>query len=106
MISDYGNLIGIIRKKKTNISILMSAILPRPKDHMKTDPLIRKINAYIEKQMSKTSRITFLRSYKPFMYSGAVKRESFARKDGALHLNTEGSSKLRYFFLRSIASMY
>lgn len=106
IISDYGNLIGIIRKKKHNISILMSAILPRPKDHMKTDSLIRKVNGYLEKDMSKTSRITFLRSYKPFMYAGNVKRELFAKKDGGLHLNTEGTNKLRYFFLRSLASMY
>ena len=140
MISDYGNLIGIIRKKKSSISILMSALLPRPKyhmdrvkriwylspmraakvqaslriravapeppllahtssesrgtfrqkarslaplngwacavkichdgmledtnsldgAHMKTDPLNRKVNEYIEKQMNKTSRTTFL----------------------------------------------
>ena len=140
MISDYGNLIGIIRKKKPSISILMSALLPRLKyhmdrvkriwylspmraakvqaslriravapeppllahtssesrgtfrqkarslaplngwacavkichdgmledtnsldgAHMQTDPLIRKVNEYIEKQMNKTSRTTFL----------------------------------------------
>lgn len=106
MISDYGNLIGIIRRRKPDISILISAILPRPKDHKLTDELIKKVNGYLEKQMSKTSRFTFLRSYKPFMYGGNVKRELFARKDGGLHLNTEGTNKLRYFFLRSLASMY
>ena len=106
MISDYGNLIGVIRKKKTKLSIILSAILPRPKDHMNTYPLIRKVNGYIEKQMAKTSQIRFLRSYKPFMFGGAVKRELFAKRDGGLHLNTEGTNKLRYFFLRSLASMY
>lgn len=105
MISDYGNLNGIIRKNP-NISILISAILPRPKDHKVTHELIKKINGYLEKQMSKTNRFTFLRSYKPFMYGGNVKKELFARKDGGLHLNTEGTNKLRYFFLRYLASVY
>ena len=106
IVSDYGNLIGIVRKKKPKIVIILSAILPRPKDHTDTDPLIRKVNGYIEKQMAKTSQIRFLRSYKPFMFGGAVKRELFARNDGGLHLNTEGTNKLHFFFLRSLASMY
>ena len=106
MMSDYGNLIGVIRRKRTKLSIILSAILPRPKDHMNTDPLIRKVNGYIKKQIAKTSQIRFLRSYKPFMFGGAVKRELFAKKDGGLHPNTEGTNKLCYFFLRSSASMY
>lgn len=105
ILSDYGNLVGICRKLKPEVNILMSAILPRPVDHEKTDPLIRKVNGYLQKNMSKTMRFTFLRTYKPFMYAGNVKRELFARKDGGLHLNTEGTNKLRYFFLRSIASI-
>ena len=56
MNSDYGNLIEVIRKKKPKLSIFLSAILPRPKDHMNTDPLIRKVNGNIEKQMAKLVR--------------------------------------------------
>ena len=59
MNSDYCNLIGVIRKKKPKLSIILSAILPRPKDHMNTDPLIRKVNGYIEKQMAKLVRSGF-----------------------------------------------
>ena len=105
MISDYGNLIGFITKNP-NISILISAIIPRPKDYNVTHELIKKVKGYLEKQMSKTSRFTSLRSYKPFMYGGNVKRELFARKDGGLNLNTKGTNKLRYFFLRPLALMY
>lgn len=105
IISDYGNLIGICRKLKPSINILVSAILPRPVDHEKSDPLIRKLNAYLQKNMSKTMKFTFLRTYKPFMYAGKVKRELFAKNDGGLHLNTEGTNKLRHFFLRTIASI-
>ena len=107
MISDYGNLIGIIRKKKkTKLSLILAAILPRSKNHMDTDPLIKKVNGYIEKQMTKTSQIRFLRSYQPFMFGVAVKRELFARKDGGLHLKTKGTNELRYFFLRSLAFLH
>lgn len=105
IISDYGNLIGICRKIKPKINIIISAILPRPLDHEKTDPLIRRLNSYILKNMTKHLNIRFFRTYRPFMYGGRVKRELFAKRDGGLHLNTEGTNRLRYYFLRSIAAM-
>lgn len=105
IISDYGNLIGITRKIKPKIKIIISAILPRPVDHVKTDPLIRRVNSYILKNMTKHMNIRFFRTYRPFMFQGRVKRELFAKLDGGLHLNTEGTNKLRNYFLRSIAAM-
>ena len=39
------------------------------------------------------------------MFQGRVKRELFAKLDGGLHLNTEGTNKLRNYFLKSIAAM-
>ena len=52
IISDYGNLIGIIRQKKRDIIIIMYAIIPRPMDHAISDPMIRKVNQYLQKYMS------------------------------------------------------
>ena len=52
ILSDYDNLIGIIRKKKRDINIIMSAIIPRPKDRALTDPMIGQINGYLQKVMS------------------------------------------------------
>lgn len=105
MISDYGNLIGICRKVKPNINIVISAILPRPVDHDITDTHIRRVNSYLLNNMSKSMNFKFIKTYRPFMYAGKVKRELFAKRDGGLHLNTEGSNRLRYYFLRTIASM-
>lgn len=105
IISDYGNFVGICRRINPKIKIVISAILPRPVDHEITDPLIRRINNYILKNMSKNLNIRFFRTYRPFMYGGHVKRELFAKRDGGLHLNTEGTNRLRYYFLRSIAAM-
>ena len=83
----------------------MSAIIPRPRDHQNTDDPIKRINFYMEKTMSKTLNFKFIKTYRPFMYAGKPSAELFAKNDKGLHLNTEGSSRLRYYFLRTIASM-
>lgn len=105
ILSDFGNLIGIIRKKKPKIKIIISSILPRPKDYNQTDIFTRKINSYLLNNMSKTYNFRFIKSYRPFVYCGYVRRELYAKNDGGLHLNTLGSERLRYYFLRTIASM-
>ena len=105
ILSDYGNLIGILRKKKRHISIIISAIIPRPKDHFDTDPMIRRVNAHLQKVMSKDLNFKFICTNKPFMFAGKIKLEMFAKRDKGLHLNTLGSSRLSYFFLRVISTM-
>ena len=82
----------------------MSAIIPRPKDHALTDPMIRQINGYLQKVMSSKLDFKFICTYKPFMFAGKVSLELYAKKrDQGLHLNTLGSSK--QFFLRVISTM-
>ena len=105
IISDFGNLIGICKKQMPSIQIIVSAILPRPKDYSISDPMIRSINKQLNKVMSKSMRFKFVPSYKPFMYGGSVRRELFAKKDSSLRLNTEGTNALTHFFLRVIATM-
>ena len=53
ILSDYANLIGIIRKVKPVINIIISAILPRPVDHEVTDQMIRNVNHFLKDRMSK-----------------------------------------------------
>ena len=74
-------------------------------DHEVTDPMIRKVSKYLQVNMSHNMHFKFICTYKPFMFAGKVKLEHFAKKDGGLHLNTEGTSKLRYFFLRVISTI-
>ena len=105
MISDFGNLLGVVRKLKPTIKIIISSILPRPVDYDNTDNPSRRVNGYLEKFMSKTMKFLFIKSYRPFMFGGKPRRELFAKRDGGLHLNTEGTSRLRYYFLRTIAAM-
>ena len=105
MLSDFGNLIGVCRKIKPSISICISAILPRPIDHSITEVVIREVNSYLNKEMRKQMQFKFVCTYKPFTHCGRIKNELFAKRDGGLHLNTEGSNRLKHFFLQVIAHL-
>ena len=74
-------------------------------DFDNTDNPSRRVNGYLKKSMSKKMNFLFIKSYRPFMYKGQARIELFAKNDGGLHLNTEGTSKLRYYFLRTIPAM-
>ena len=105
IISDYGNLVGICKKKKPSIQIVISAILPRTEDHTISDPMIRSINKHLRVFMSKSMRFKFVCTYKPFMYAKSVRVGLFAKRDKGLHLNTEGTNVLKRFFLRVISNL-
>ena len=81
-----------------SVHILISAILPRPIDHTDTDDFIRSVNGHLDKSMSKPLIFRFMKTYRPFMFGGKVRRELFAHRDGGLHLNIAGTEKLRYYF--------
>ena len=51
IISDLGNLVGICRKKKPSIQIIVSGILPRSTDYSITDPVIRDLRVFTSKSM-------------------------------------------------------
>ena len=102
---DFGNLLGIVRKKYPKIFIIISSILPRPKNYDETDDFTRRINSYLLDKMSKPYDFKNIKSYMPFVFGGKVRRELFAKGDGGLHLHTLGTSRLRYYFLRTVSSM-
>ena len=105
IILNFGKLVGACRKIHPSIHILISAILPRPIDHTYTDDFIRSVNGHLDKFMSKHLNFRFMKTYRPFMFGGKVRPELFAHQGGGLHLNIAGTEKLRYYFLRTIASM-
>ena len=105
IVSDYGNLVAQIRKKKPSIRIIMSSILPRPKDHSVTEKKIFDVNKELRTVMAKDMNFHFIRSYRMFSKFGTYRRYLYAKKDQGLHLNTEGSNRLRYFFLRVISTL-
>ena len=61
-ISDFGNLLGIVKKKHPKINIIISSILPRPKDYDDTDVFTRRINSYLLNHMSKPYNFKSIKS--------------------------------------------
>ena len=96
IIKDYTNLIATIRSKHASIQIIVSAILPRPCDYYESDPMVRDVNSHLNKVLSKDMNFKFVCSYKPFTHCGKPKVGLYAKRDGGLHLNTEGSNRLKY----------
>ena len=104
ILSDFGNLVAVCKRKKPSIKIIISAIIPRPHDNIETESLIKDVNTYLMKVMSKKQNFEFVRTYRPFMYCGKIRLELFDKKDG-LNLNLEGQHKIRHFFLKVISTL-
>lgn len=104
ILSDYGNLIGRIKQKKSWIRIIVSSILPRPCDHLETDQMIKRVNKALRLHLSSDLGFHFVESWKTVSKFGTYRRYLFAKNDQGLHLNTEGKRRLRYFFLRVIST--
>lgn len=105
MMSDFGNLIARIKKKKSSIRIVVSSILPRPCDHTETDKVIKDFNMCLRLEMAPDLGFHFVESWKAVSKFGTYRRYLFAKHDRGLHLNSEGSRRLRYFFLRVISTI-
>lgn len=105
MVSDYGNLIAIIKKQKSSIRIVVSAIIPRPVDHSETDSMIKSVNRYLNTRMASDMGFHFIHTYRSVCKFGSYRRYLYAKLDRGLHLNTEGSRRIRYFFIRVISTI-
>ena len=78
MLSDYANLIAVYRKSNPTIKIIVSAIIRRPVDHEITETVIKEVNGYIQRSMSKDLDFQFICTYKPFTREGKIKEELIA----------------------------
>lgn len=105
ILSDFGNLIARIKNKKASIRIIVSSILPRPCDHEYSNDLIKDINKKLRLELAPDLGFHFVESWKAVSKFGTFRRYLYAKNDRGLHLNTEGSRRLRYFFLRVISTI-
>ncbi|XP_045203369.2 uncharacterized protein LOC123556597 isoform X1 [Mercenaria mercenaria] len=105
MSSDFANLVASIRKCNKDIAIIVSSILPRPVDHSHSKSTVQQFNFHLQDYLASELNFKFIRSYRPFCFRGDIKRFLFAKRDGGLHLNSEGSNHLRFFFLRVISTL-
>ena len=67
------------------------------------DKMIKNVNRHLKDVMSKDLHFAFVWSYKAVVKGGTYRIYLFAKKDNGLHLNTEGSDRLRFFFLSVIS---
>ena len=98
----YKSLIRYI-KSKSRTNIIISAIIPRPCD-LPIDPeetRVKKVNKEL-KRFSLRQNVQFIHTYRPFLHKNKPIRSLFAYKDGGLHLNYEGTKKLRKFWINVV----
>ena len=98
----YNNLITYIQSKSKTI-VIVCGILPRPCDLSK-DPQEKQVKDMNEELISlcKMRNLQFLRMNRPFLHNNKPIRSYFVVKDKGLHLNLEGSRRLRLFFMNAI----
>ena len=101
ILASYNDLISTVRANY-DCKLVVSAILPRPIDHERNGNKVKELNKGLEK-LCTSRKCQFIRTYKPFLFSGEPRRELFAIRDGGLHLNLEGVRRLRQFFINTIA---
>ena len=103
ILSAFNNLISSIRRRSDPM-IVISSILPRPKDHSSHGDRVKNVNKGLV-QLSKDRKMRLLHTYRSFLKYCLPKREMFAINDQSLHLNTEGTRRLRQFFINSVAHL-
>ena len=59
--------------------------------------MVRDVNSYLNKVMSSDVSFKLVCTYKPFTHCFKPKVQLYAKNDGGLHPNTDGSHRLKHF---------
>lgn len=100
--SAFCNLISLSKSLFPNLTIALSAILPRPVDFDSSCDKVVAVNRALRDLCFKMD-VEFIHSYRYFVKGGWPLTELFAYKDGGLHLNFEGSRLLGLYYKRRVA---
>lgn len=103
ILSSFNNLIEVVRRN-SETTILISSIIPRPVDHQVTGDKVKLVNSKL-KQLCMQRKVQFLHTFRPFIRNCEPRRELFAIKDQGLHLNLDGTRRLRQFFINTVAHL-
>ena len=96
----FSNLVSVLKTNTDrNTSLYISSILPRPVDFTTTGSKVKEINVTLE-ALCKKRKVSFMRSFRPFLKANHPCRDLYAIKDGGLHLNLDGTRRLRQFFCK------
>lgn len=105
ILSLFENLVTFILSR-SNTNLIISGIIPRPCD-LKFDPTESRVKHFNKelKSLCIRRKLQFLHTYRVFLHKNKPIRSYFAVNDGGLHLNAEGTRKLRLFFINTVAHL-
>ena len=103
IMSSFSNLISVIRDV-SRAKIVISGILPRPVDWLRTNDNVKSVNKGLV-GFCKKRKVRFVHTYKIVLHFGMPRRDLFAVKDRGLHLNLEGQRLLKAFFVNVVAHL-
>ena len=101
--ASYSDLISVVKQKSLG-KVMVSSVLPRPIDFDVNGAKVKELNNSLER-LCKSRQVQYLRSNKPFLFGGVPRREYYAIRDGGLHLNLEGTKRLRQFFINTLTQL-
>lgn len=87
MLHKFKQLIDAI-KERSNATIVITSLLPRPVDHTHSSPVIYSLNSSLHR-LSSQEGLNFQKLYKAFVNKGKPRENLFCRRD-KLHLNRNG----------------
>jgi lysophospholipase L1-like esterase len=82
-----------IRQRNGRMKFIVSAILPRPIDFKKTNPIITRVNQVIKVWSENHAVVHFLPSYRTFIRHKQI-RSPHMFDDDSLHLSNEGINRM------------
>ena len=92
----FQSIINTIRSVNQNITILISAIIPRPWDFERRND-IRMIYNKLLQNFNSQSDVFYIPTYRPFLDKSKSPIEDYFMPDG-LHLSKKGTEQLKSFF--------
>ena len=100
--SSFQDLITRIRTHSST-NLIICGIIPRPCDLYDdpTESRMKTVNKELE-ALCKRRKVPFLHTYRIFLYKNKPIRSLFAVNDGGLHLNFEGTRRLRRFLCNAV----
>ena len=103
IVNSFNNLIEVVRQN-SETTILISSIIPMLVNHQVTGDQVKLVNSKL-KQLCVQRKVQFLHTFRPFIRNCEPRRELFAIKYQGLHLNLDGTRRLRQFFINTVAHL-
>ena len=100
--AEYKALIDVVRSFNPHCYIVMSAIIPRPVDHVLTWYRVQRVNDGLRELCELSPRLIFNPTYKFFVKCGQPQEQYYSQRD-RLHLRGAGVLRLRQAFQQALA---